>query len=235
MEKAARKPVRPGQAFTLIELLVVIAIIALLVSILLPSLQQAKELAKRSTCAVTLRNLGITFQLYASEDSKGSFPPGMGITYKYWDALNRDTGTAYSGQALPPFAAVMYPNYIDNPDALYCPGCEALNAQTGWYKNNWWQSWGASVGYMFLYGPKSTDLKNNSLGPDSPADAVMAQDHTPISGNALLIPMSYTGHMGSVEALGANILYVDGHVSWLDIMELSYSNNGRYWGPEPLN
>jgi prepilin-type N-terminal cleavage/methylation domain-containing protein len=83
MEKTARKSVRPRPAFTLIELLVVIAIIALLVSILLPSLQQAKELAKRSTCAVTLRNLGITFQLYASEDSKGSFPPEWELRTRY--------------------------------------------------------------------------------------------------------------------------------------------------------
>ncbi|MBN1555402.1 MAG: prepilin-type N-terminal cleavage/methylation domain-containing protein [Phycisphaerae bacterium] len=58
-------------AFTLIELLVVIAIISLLVSILLPSLTKAKELAKQTLCLTQLRNLGSLTTLYA-EDHHGT-------------------------------------------------------------------------------------------------------------------------------------------------------------------
>ena len=65
-------PDRP-RGFTLIELLVVIAIIALLVSILLPSLQQAKELARRAVCMSNLHGLGVTFHFYA-EDNNGWMP-----------------------------------------------------------------------------------------------------------------------------------------------------------------
>ena len=54
------------RAFTLIELLVVIAIIALLVSILLPSLNRAKELAKRAACGSRLHSLGRGVHLYAN-------------------------------------------------------------------------------------------------------------------------------------------------------------------------
>ncbi len=53
--------------FTLIELLVVIAIISLLVSILLPSLAKAKDLAKAAMCASQTRNLALAFLVYREE------------------------------------------------------------------------------------------------------------------------------------------------------------------------
>jgi prepilin-type N-terminal cleavage/methylation domain-containing protein/prepilin-type processing-associated H-X9-DG protein len=59
-----RKPIK---AFTLIELLVVIAIIALLLSILLPSLKNAKALAKRVVCGTSIKGLAQAVQTYASE------------------------------------------------------------------------------------------------------------------------------------------------------------------------
>ena len=55
-------------AFTLIELLVVVAIIALLISILLPSLQRARELSKRSVCQANLKGIGTACYTYAGDD-----------------------------------------------------------------------------------------------------------------------------------------------------------------------
>jgi len=61
-------------AFTLIELLVVITIIAILVSLLLPAVQNAREAARRLECRSNLKNVAMAFVAY--ENVKGHFPPG---------------------------------------------------------------------------------------------------------------------------------------------------------------
>lgn len=58
---------RAHRAFTLIELLVVVAILALLVSILMPTLSKARELARTAKCLTNMRNMEVAHWMYLSE------------------------------------------------------------------------------------------------------------------------------------------------------------------------
>jgi len=102
------------RGFTLIELLVVIAIIALLMAILMPSLQRVRKQARAVVCLAHLQQWGPIWSMYC-EDNGGYFPRRISI---WWDQVR---------------------SYYSDPEICYCPAATQLYSQGGRWGYGAWE------------------------------------------------------------------------------------------------
>lgn len=178
--------------FTLIELLVVVSIIAILASLLLPSLSKARESTRGVVCAGNLKQLGAAIQLY-TQDYK-----------EYWIPKNYMS------------TPILRDNYFSNPASfqktVFCPS--AQNDYFDWGPG--WMNLTYVVAYKYIQhtasGDNSEDYRYRMLKlPEIPSPSttgtmvdgsenwVLSEDHLE------RLRMRHNG--------GANILYCDAHVA----------------------
>jgi len=224
-----------SHGFTLIELLVVISIIALLVSILMPSLQGAKEQAKAIQCLANLRNLGTGMAVYHGENN-GIFWPynqggdSNGQPIYFWGSIKPadkrvDTSTsafmAYIGGNLNFLAC---PN---QPWGSYVPQASAKEPTTNYGYNAYYlnpDGYRTSTPGRLYRDPTTGMQKSNPAIPDparlfvfndsamywKPAGVSILQNSTylePVSGNAVQQPTTHFRHRGD----RTHALCADGH------------------------
>lgn len=108
---------RAPSAFTLVELLVVIAIIGILIALLLPAVQAAREAARRTECTNHLKQIGLALQTY--HDSQGWFPSGRNKSDQY--------GVSWAFQLLPQMEETsLYAAYDKNARVDDTPNATAM-------------------------------------------------------------------------------------------------------------
>jgi len=158
-EHSPQIPARPRstdktKGFTLVELLVVIGIIALLVAILLPALNKARQQGNWATCLSNLKQIGNAMQLYAQEN-RGYYPrPASGSNgpqaddYIFWQE-QPPPGRNADDSALCPYLNAKgdkFKTIMRCPSDLYAdrrvkPGREAYGAfRYSYSMNQWWVS-----------------------------------------------------------------------------------------------
>lgn len=164
---------RLWQGFTLVELLVVIAIIGLLVALLLPAVQAAREAGRRSSCANNLKQLALAMHNFESANKK--LPAGMYSGTSYFSPMALMAGYFEQGNAYAKFDLTIYiydePNYSAarvQPASLICPSdpFPGQSLELGWtnYHGNA-GSWVHTDGWNGIFGPDYDAGGGSALKP----------------------------------------------------------------------
>jgi len=233
-KKIGLENTQPRMAFTLIELLVVIAIIAILASLLLPSLARAKQVAKKTSCLSNVRQVGLAYHGFLADNSD-RFPA-------YVTERTAPAGTPDTAEARAPYSyrQVLIPYISAGSNVFKCPdGLPWPEPQPGaWFNTDYGNNHneanlpGASQQAWYQAHPDfgfNETVTASSL--PRPTEFILLadagrSDNTPSRGGMYPQPWAFDVST-QARMLGrhlkgtANIVYADGHVA--------NSNTNRTW------
>jgi prepilin-type N-terminal cleavage/methylation domain-containing protein len=138
--RAGRSAAAAAAGFTLVELLVVIGIIAVLIAILLPALNRAREAAISTRCLSNLRQVGNFLQMYANEN-KDRVPIGFRnkLRYESYIVSVKAIADPPESRIYPVLGHLYLAGFMANPEVYFCPSPN--NVDERWQLNTSANKW----------------------------------------------------------------------------------------------
>ena len=230
-----KSKIRNQKSFTLIELLVVVAIIAVLVAILLPAIQQARDFAKITTCGSNWRQIGVYAQMYRNDYTM--MPPvstvnGDAATVFDW-TLNQWCGYGCFQPLVRNIYNIQFVHGLSDEDK-----CKARGIFFDPFGKRLTDGALINIDYVLPYtwpGAKEPWVDPSQPFPWPGRNYDETASKTALGACDLFyghhmyqyMPMVPSGH----EQKGVSILFVDGHVRWKwtrDFINFGYNRLGAW-------